>query len=91
MEAPRLPKIFKHHGSRGFNYKPMHFDEDKEHREELIRRYEGVAPANKRDSFHSKMKSEWGRSKGKSGGSTNIRLLVIIGVLMAITYLILMS
>ncbi len=91
MEAPKLPTIFKNQGSRGFDYQPMHYDAEKERREELIRRFEGKDTARTKDTFRKKMASEWGSKKGGAVGNSNYRVLAIVAVLIGITYFILMK
>ena len=66
----------------------MYYDEAKEKREELIRRYEGESVKRTKDSFRSSMREDWGISRGKQVGSANGRLIAIVGVLLIVTYLI---
>lgn len=90
MEAPKLPTIFKNQGSRGFDYQPMYYDAEKERRAELVRRFEGNDSSRTKDSFKSKMASDWGSRRGGQVGSSNYRVFAIVAVLAAITYYIIM-
>lgn len=90
MEAPKLPTIFKNQGSRGFDYQPMYYDAEKERREELVRRFKGNDAARTKDTFKSKMASDWGSRRGGKVGGSNYRVLAITAVLAVITYFILM-
>tara|TARA_R110002094_G_scaffold133454_1_gene125951 strand:+ start:477 stop:680 length:204 start_codon:yes stop_codon:yes gene_type:complete len=64
MEAPKLPTIFKNQGSRGFDYQPMYYDAEKERRDELVRRFEGKDAERTKESFRTKMASDWGSRRG---------------------------
>lgn len=89
MEAPKLPTIFRQNRARGFDYKPMYYDEEKERREELKKKYAGEKTDPKEENFRSHFRSEMNRSRGKQVISSNSRLLFIIGILILLTYLIL--
>lgn len=92
MEAPKLPSIFKQNRARGFGFKPLYYDEQKERLEELKKRYneESEAGTGERRTikFKSNMDSEWQALRQKNTKSSNIRLFAIIVLLFLITYLI---
>ena len=89
-------KIFKKFNYRTFNYLPRYYDEDKERLDAIVGKYDKdrdqTELIKKRISsgFASK-KSSNTKDKSKIGARSNIRLLVIIGMLLYITYVLLMS
>tara|TARA_R110002072_G_scaffold39108_7_gene112646 strand:+ start:1085 stop:1360 length:276 start_codon:yes stop_codon:yes gene_type:complete len=91
MEAPKLPTIFKNQGSRGFDYQPMYYDAEKERRDELVRRFEGKDAERTKESFRTKMASDWGSRRGGQIGNSNYRVLAIVAGLLIITYFILLN
>lgn len=88
MDAPKLPKIFKHHQARGFDYQPMYYDSVKEERQKLIDRYEGKTVERTKDSFKTSLQSDWSRNRGTQVTSSRGRLFVIMTILFGIAYFI---
>ncbi len=37
MQAPKIPSFFKAPNAKNFSFKPRHYDQDKERREQLIK------------------------------------------------------
>ncbi len=93
MGIPRFFKLPKH---RQFNYIPMYYDQEKEERMERERRIrkemglENEKPDERtsliqRGSFRKNIS----QSQVRSNRNSNIRLVVILGVLLLVTYLLL--
>ena len=89
MEAPKLPSIFKQNQARGFNFKPLYYDERKERLEKLKKKYENAESSTlTHEEFRERIASKWGSERKKATGASNIRLLLIIVVLTFLAYLI---
>lgn len=94
MGIPRFIKLPRH---KTFNYSPRYWDPEKEEREERIRRIKqemGIdVPSDptrttiRRGSFRQASQ----KAKVKATRGSNIRLLIILAVLLAIAYLIFYS
>ncbi|MEQ9262826.1 MAG: hypothetical protein RLP14_06665 [Owenweeksia sp.] len=91
MEPPKLPTIFKQGNARNFNYQPLYYDEEKERRNELKRKYAGEPEKLTREDFRSQLRQDWQKTRGKQVGSSNVRLVIIAIALFLITYLIIAS
>ena len=88
MEAPKLPTVFKQIKARSFGYQPIYYDEEKERREELKRKYAGEQlDADVKKDFRDHFRSEINKNRGKQVTSSNSRLLIIITILILLTYL----
>lgn len=91
MEAPKLPSLFKQNRSKTFDFKPRYYDERKERLESLRRKYSGEQNGEdhyKKAQLRDRMTSEWRSAKPVKQGSSNVMLLVIIGILTLLAYLI---
>ena len=90
-----VPRFFKLHKPKQFEYNPIYWDPEKEEREERIRQIKhemGLEiPTDpnrttiKRGSFRQASK----KTKVKATRSSNIRLVIILAVLLFLAYLIL--
>ncbi len=93
LDAPRLPSLFKQRGPKQFNYRPWFYDADKEERERrnrLIRsEKKGVgSDSEHRMDFRSSLHDKWreSHSGARQRSRSNLRLIVIIGLLFLIAY-----
>jgi hypothetical protein len=89
MGIPRLFKLLKH---KGFNYKPLYYDAEKEQRE--IRKREIEKELGIKDIghyvpniTHGSMRSHSKRTGKKVERTTNIRLIFIIILLLFLAYM----
>lgn len=89
MQAPRLPSMFKHSGARGFEYKPVYYDAEKERIEKIKQKYATKESREAEESIREKMQTEWRGQRQKSVGRSNTRLFAIIVGLCFLVYLIL--
>jgi hypothetical protein len=91
----KLPSIFKTQKHRSFNFRPRYYDADKEAFEERIRRIESELDTDKSDVEATKLRIRQKFQNRRSGSGTgsnkasNIRVLVILGILGALAYWIL--
>lgn len=90
MEAPKLPSFFKQNTHRGFEFKPRYYDERKERLEELKKKYEGNRVPVSSDKFREKINAKWRAERSRGRNASNLRLVVITGILFLLTYLIIM-
>ena len=90
-----VPRFFKLHRPKRFEYNPIYWDPEKEEREERIRRIkqemgmeeEGATiqrSSIKRGSFRQYKR----KTKVRASRSSNIRLIIILAVLFLLSYLI---
>ena len=91
----KLPSIFKTQKHRSFNFRPRYYDADKEAFEERIRRIESELSTENSDieatklRIRQKFESRRSNSGSASDKASNIRILVILGILGALSYWIL--
>lgn len=91
----KLPSIFKTQKHRSFNFRPRYYDADKEAFEERIRRIESELSTENSDieatklRIRQKFESRRSNSGSASHKASNIRILVILGILGALAYWIL--
>lgn len=81
-----LFKFFHMPKPRGYNYNPVFYDPDKEQREARLKEIAGDDEA----TLQTRMKSGFQqyRGKGRSSAITraNIRMMIILGILILISY-----
>jgi len=90
-----LPRFIKVPGHKEFNYTPRYWDPEKEVRDERIRQIKkemGVddipSDPNRTTIRRGSFRTAGRKAKVKASRSSNIRLLVILGILLLLAYLI---
>lgn len=89
MGVPRMFKLPKH---KKFEYSPLYYDERKEQLEKIKQKYDynesegGKESSEYRPNIKGQMRSHFNKNSGKSQKASNIRLIIIILGLLAITY-----
>lgn len=98
MQAPKLPSVFKHKETRGFNYLPLYYNEQKERLEERRRKIAPNKEASEKGeyrrptaiSFHNvpqdKSPLEYQAARRAKINSSNRNLLLILVALMGMVY-----
>lgn len=97
MQAPRLPSVFKHQGTKGFHYIPLYYDADRERREKVRQELERQAQGDKSDTVRRASISFRERPADMDAGSwrdfrrqkvahSNRTLLIILIALFGLAY-----
>ncbi len=91
MEAPRLPSIFRQNHAKQFEFRPRYYDARKERLEKMKMKYAGGEGPMNAENFRTNLGSKWRESRKRGSAGSNVRLVVIMGILFLITYLILFN
>ena len=93
MLTPKLPSFFKISKHKAFEYKPLYYNENKEKMKERYDRikqelnHSGDYTGYSIDQFKSKIHERWARnSYHKTSRTSNIRILVLVLVIVAILW-----
>jgi len=81
--------MFKTRKPRGFNLKGRFYDEDKERRDNLLRKNEDEIPFGDSDKYRERLRKNWEyRRTTNTPANYNTRLIVILSILMLILFII---
>jgi hypothetical protein len=90
-----VPRFFKLHKPKQFEYNPIYWDPEKEEREERIRRIKQEMGVDEEGSSMQRSSIRRGsfrqykrNAKVRASRSSNIRLIIILAVLFLLSYLI---
>jgi len=92
VQAPRLPaqfSLFRQRGPRGFDLVTRYYDPLKEAREERLRKAGKEGRDARRELFSARMRHSWQRHG--SDRAHLVRLVVVMGLVIAILYFIVKS
>jgi hypothetical protein len=79
--------MFKQRKPRGFALKGRYYDEDKERRNNLLRKKDEKIPFDDKEKYRERLRENWAYRR-TTGGSQHfgIRVLVILAILVGLLY-----
>lgn len=81
--------MFKQHKPRGFNLQGRYYDEDKERRDDLLRKNEAEIPFGDKEKYRQRLRKNWEyRRTTNHNKNYGLRIMVIIGILLLLLYII---
>ena len=97
MPAPKIPSFFKSRNPKQFEYKPLYYNEAREEMKERRTRIAKELGKGEEDAsfepevFRSRLRDRWQQSNRHTimMQRSSLRLLLIVGVLIYLSYLIL--
>ena len=82
--------MFKQNKPRGFELKGRYYDENKERRDNLLRKDEDVAKLDDREKYRERLRESWQRNRSLNNNfGVGRRFLIILAVLVALLYVVL--
>lgn len=79
--------MFKQRKTRGFNLQGRYYNEDKERRDNVLRKKDEKIPFEDKEKYRERLRQNWEyRRTTKAGKNFGMRIIVIFGILVALLY-----
>ena len=79
--------MFKTRKPKGFNLKGRYFNEDRDRRDNILRKKDEKIPFDDKEKYRERLRQNWEYRRTTSGKSNyGIRLIVIVAILVLLLY-----